>query len=174
MNSTVTNLRPAFRLTPIEKFDLQLNRRHHVNRVRVAKATGDKQLSATIYDPDVFIIGTEHATEYTSKHKRNPAKALQLREDASTLIEIENNILFDKLEKQMLRTTKNQVRYSPDRTRVIHAQHKILSTASHERRRNHFSQLMDENMRFLKRLQEAKSNYRTIEWEKEHKQLESI
>ena len=140
--------------------------------MRQAKATGDKQLSATIYDPDVFILGTEHAAEYTSKHKRNPAKAIQLREDASTLIEIENNILFDKLEKQLLRTTKNQVRHSPDRRRVIRAQHKILATASLERKKHQSSQLQDENLRLLKRLQETKPNYKTIEWEKERKYIE--
>ena len=50
----------------------------HINGVQKARAQGHSELAETIYDPNVFILGTQHVDHFQSVHKRNDSKTIQL------------------------------------------------------------------------------------------------
>ena len=63
----------------------------------IARHEGNNELSQTIFDPNVFVLGTSAIEHYDSVHKRNYAKTLLLQEEKLTEIERTNKILFDKM-----------------------------------------------------------------------------
>ena len=60
----------------IDSFERQMQRKKHKLRLREAYEKGDQRLTETIYDPNVFILGTEFVDTYASHHKRNKSKTI--------------------------------------------------------------------------------------------------
>ena len=82
----------------MDRFELELKKQVHKQRIRVARENGNDELTNTIYDPNVFILGTAQMDNFASTHKRNYAKTIQLKEERCTEIERENRILFEKMQ----------------------------------------------------------------------------
>lgn len=81
----------------MDRFEHEVKNQVHKKRVTLARNNGDKEFAATIFDPDVFVLGTTHMDTFASVHRRNQAKTLQLKEERCSEIERENRILFEKM-----------------------------------------------------------------------------
>lgn len=81
----------------MDRFELAVKDQVHKKRVTIARHMGNSELTNTIFDPNVFVLGTEHIDHYPSIHKRNHAKKLLLKEERNTEIERENLILHAKM-----------------------------------------------------------------------------
>ena len=96
----------------MDRFELELKKQVHKQRIRVARENGNDELTNTIYDPNVFILGTAQMDNFASTHKRNYAKTIQLKEERCTEIERENRILLEKMSNIMQNPKPNL--YNPN------------------------------------------------------------
>ena len=60
----------------MDRFELELKKQVHKQRIRVARNNGNDELTNTIYDPNVFILGTAQMDNFASTHIRNYAKTI--------------------------------------------------------------------------------------------------
>ena len=60
----------------MDRWEDNLRGKTHCSGVQKARATGHGELAETIYDPNVFILGTSHMEHFKSTHKRNHSKTL--------------------------------------------------------------------------------------------------
>lgn len=81
----------------MDRFEHEVKKMVHKKRVTIARNRGNSEFSATIFDPDVFVLGTSHMESFPTVHRRNQAKTLQLKEERCSEIERENKILFEKM-----------------------------------------------------------------------------
>ena len=68
----------------MDRFEHEVKNMVHKKRVAIARDRGNSEFAATIFDPDVFVLGTSHVDQYSSVHLRNNAKTLQLEEERCT------------------------------------------------------------------------------------------
>jgi hypothetical protein len=60
----------------MDRFEHEVKNQVHKKRITIARTKGNKELGETLFDPNVFVLGTSHMDSYASCHKRNTSKTL--------------------------------------------------------------------------------------------------
>jgi hypothetical protein len=81
----------------MDRFEHEVKNQVHKKRVTIARNRGNSEFASTIFDPDVFVLGTSHMDSFASVHRRNQAKTLQIKEERCSKIEKDNRLLFEKM-----------------------------------------------------------------------------
>jgi len=155
----------------IDSLERQMQRKKHKLRVREAYQKGDSNLTQTIYDPNVFILGTEFVDKYASHHKRNKSKTIQIQEDNCTQIEKQNRLLLEKIKEVNYRRsnfdggayTTGAPSLSPGRAGKDPKQ--LLLQASASKRKVGRKDISKQNDRLLNRLFATKASFNVIKWD---------
>ena len=141
----------------MDRFEEAVKDQVHKKRVTIARHHGNSELTNSMFDPNVFILGTEYSDKFNSVHKRNHAKTLLLKEQRYSEIERENRILFDKMSSVKnrklnfvtLQTSTGKTSPSPMRpNRPIFKKTdplELLTASKSLNRRLHQKKLQDEN-----------------------------
>ena len=84
----------------MDEFEKEIFKTEYKRRVKEARNTGHTTLMDSIYDPNTFILGTDHVNDFASVYKRNRSKTKQMQDETCHSIERENLRLLDRINKQ--------------------------------------------------------------------------